>query len=107
MKAAMNGVLNFSVHDGWWLEACVEGQNGWGIGRRPEWSDLSGPEEGEDENDLFSKLSYLVLPTYYQNQTRWLEMARASIATVGPLFNSYRMAEDYIARVYSDSSAGS
>lgn len=107
MKAAMNGVLNFSVHDGWWLEAGVEGQNGWGIGRRPEWSDLSGPEEGEDEDDLFSKLSYLVLPTYYQNQPRWLEMARASIATVGPLFNSYRMAEDYIARVYSESGSGS
>jgi starch phosphorylase len=101
MKAAMNGVLNLSTNDGWWLEGGIEGVNGWGIGRRPEWSDLSESREGEDEEDMFSKLSALVLPTYYQDQGMWREMQRKSIATVGPLFNSYKMVEDYVSKVYS------
>jgi starch phosphorylase len=104
MKAAINGVLNLSVYDGWWLEGGIEGVNGWGIGRRPAWADLGESQEGEEENDLYSKLSGSVLPTYYNDHERWLEMAKASIATVGALFNSYRMVEDYVTRVYSRAS---
>jgi starch phosphorylase len=105
MKAAMNGVLNLSVYDGWWLEGGIESVNGWGIGRRTEWADLSESPDKEDENDLFSKLSDQVLPLYYRERGKWMEMAKASIATVGPLFNSYRMVEDYVTRVYSVAAA--
>jgi glycogen phosphorylase len=101
MKAAMNGVLNLSVYDGWWLEGGVEGVNGWGIGRRTEWTDLAGPAEGEDEKDLYTKLAESVVPTYYGQREKWTEMSKSSIATVGPQFNSYRMAEDYLTRVYA------
>ena len=101
IKAAMNGVLNLSTYDGWWLEGGVEGVNGWGVGKRPDWSDLSDSRDGEDEGDLFSKLSSKVLPTYYGNKDRWLAMQKSSISTVGPLFNSYRMVEEYVAKVYS------
>src|SRR5208337_638342 len=47
MKAAMNGVLNLSVYDGWWLEGGIESVNGWGIGRRTEWADLSESPDKE------------------------------------------------------------
>jgi len=101
MKAAMNGVLNLSTNDGWWLEGGIEGVNGWGIGKRNEWADLSESREGEDEEDLYSKLTSMVLPTYYRDPEMWREMQKRSIATVGPLFNSYKMVEDYVAKVYS------
>ncbi len=101
MKAAMNGALNLSVYDGWWLEGGVEGENGWGIGSRPTWEDPSESQDSEDQNDLYAKLEQSVLPTYYGNPDKWSDMSRSSIATVGPLFNSYRMVEDYVSRVYS------
>jgi len=101
MKAAMNGGLNFSVHDGWWLEGGIEGVNGWGIGPRPEWKDLSAPVDGEDADDMYRKLADEIIPTYYSDRARWWNMSKTSIATVGPLFNSYRMAEDYVTKVYS------
>ena len=101
IKAAMNGVLNLSVYDGWWLEGGIDGVNGWGVGRRTDWSDLSESVEGEDEAGLYSKLSSAVLPTFYQDRERWVDMQKRSVATVGPLFNSYRMAEEYVTKVYA------
>lgn len=105
MKAAMNGVLNLSAHDGWWLEGGVEGVNGWGIGRRTDWSDLEGPNDGEDENDLYVKIADAVLPLYYKGREKWWEMSKSGIATAGARFNSYRMAEDYVTKVYARASA--
>jgi starch phosphorylase len=100
MKAAMNAVLNFSVYDGWWLEGGVEGVNGWGIGRRAPWGDLT--EDGDsDLQDLYNKLSESILPTYYNEKDKWWTMGKNSIATVGPIFNSYRMINEYEAKVYS------
>ena len=104
IKAAMNGVLNLSVSDGWWLEGGIEGVNGWGIGPRPDWADLSDSTDGEDEADLYTKLSNVVLPTYYHDREKWVRMQKSSIATVGPLFNSYRMVQEYVARVYARTS---
>ena len=100
MKAAMNAVLNFSVYDGWWLEGGVEGVNGWGIGRRAPWGDLK--EDGDsDLPDLYHKLSEFILPTYYHEKEKWWTMGKNSVATVGPMFNSYRMINEYEAKVYS------
>jgi starch phosphorylase len=101
IKAAMNGALNFSVYDGWWLEGGIEGFNGWGIGRRPEWNDLSDPVDREDIDDMYRKLADEIVPTYYNDRARWSNMCRMSIATVGPLFNSYRMLGEYVTKVYS------
>jgi len=50
---------------------------------------------------LYSKLSSSVLPTFYKERERWIDMQKRSIATVGPLFNSYRMVEEYVTRVYA------
>jgi len=101
MKAAMNGVLNFSTWDGWWLEGGVERVNGWGIGKRPQWDDLSESDEAEDLRDLYSKLSEEILPLYYNDRGRWLEMAKASIATIGPRFNTHRMVREYLTKWYA------
>jgi starch phosphorylase len=102
MKAAMNGVPNISVYDGWWAEGGLEGVNGWGIGKRVPLSDISETSDPEDQREIYNKLSQTILPTFYGNRERWLGMAKASIATVGPLFNSYRMVQDYLVRVYSE-----
>ena len=105
MKAALNGVLNLSVWDGWWLEGGIEGENGWGIGKRPGWEDLEESDDSEDLKDLFDKLARDVVPTYYRHYGRWLEMAKVGIATIGPRFNTYRMVREYLAKWYAKSNS--
>lgn len=66
MKAAHNGVVNFSVLDGWWTEGCVEGVTGWSIGPHPK-ELVTEMERREIElRDLYSKLEYLIVPTFYE-----------------------------------------
>jgi starch phosphorylase len=101
MKAGMNGVLNLSTWDGWWLEGGVDRVNGWGIGRRPRWDDLSESNDSDDLADLYARLAKDVMPLYYGDRDGWLKMAKASIATVGPKFNTYRMAREYLAKWYA------
>lgn len=96
MKSAMNGVLNLSVLDGWWPEGCKHGVTGWQIGNAYE-----GP--GQDEHDLRSLYQVLldeVVPTYYFNRPRWLEMMRASISMSHYQFSSERMLKEYYVRMY-------
>ena len=93
MKAALNGVLNFSVLDGWWPEACRHGVNGWAIG---------GDDAGDPERDaasLYATLEGEILPAY-ADRARWIEMMRASIATAEEGFTSDRMLREYFARLY-------
>ncbi len=101
MKAAMNGVINFSTWDGWWLEGGIEGINGWGIGPRPHWLDMSESNDEEDLEDIYGKLQHLILPAYYYHQDEWVKMMKNSIATVGPYFNTYRMVSEYFVKIYS------
>ena len=75
-----------------------------GVGRRVEWADPGDSRDAEDEEALYNKLSSDVLPVFYRDSHRWTEMQKSSIATVGPLFNSYRMVEDYVTKVYSRAS---
>lgn len=100
MKAGMNGVLNFSTWDGWWLEGGIEGVNGWGIGPKPSWQDTTESKDEEDLEDLYSKLAYIIMPTYYKRKDRWVELMKNSIATIGPYFNTHRMVSEYISKIY-------
>jgi glycogen phosphorylase len=96
MKAAMNGVMNLSVLDGWWPEGCEHGVNGWQIGDAFE-----GP--GQDENDQLSLCRVLereVVSTYYTDHPRWVAMMRASIEMSQWRFSSHRMIEEYYTRMY-------
>ena len=95
MKAALNGILNFSVLDGWWPEACRHGVNGWAIGNGEE------ADPAHDLASLYATLENEILPAY-ANRARWLEMMQASIATAEEGFTSDRMLREYFARLYED-----
>ena len=94
MKAAFNGVLNLSVLDGWWVEACIEGVTGWSVGD----GDLSAsPRHAEA---LYRKLETIVLPLYARDRTRWIWMMKQSISKIGAFFNSQRMMRRYATEAY-------
>ena len=96
MKAAMNGVLNFSVLDGWWPEGCEAGVTGWAIGGGAE-----GPDQDQrDLASLYDTLENEVLPVF-GDPTRWTAMMRASIEMAVTRFSSDRMVNEYFARLYS------
>jgi starch phosphorylase len=93
MKAALNGVLNFSVLDGWWPEACRHGVNGWAIGEARE------PDQERDLGSLYATLEDDIIPAW-ADRTRWTAMMRASIASVEDAFSSARMVREYFAQLY-------
>src|SRR3546814_3616314 len=90
MKAALNGILNLSVLDGWWVEACIDGTTGWAIG-----NGLASETHGEDAADLYRKLEEIVLPLYYDDRPRWLWMMKQAIGKIACYFNSHRMMRRY------------
>lgn len=96
MKAAMNGVLNLSVLDGWWPEGCEHGVNGWQVGDGYEGA-------GQDERDLKALHRVLlneVIPTYYFDRARWVRMMRNSI-TMSARFSASRTVREYYRKMYS------
>lgn len=100
MKAAHNGVINFSVLDGWWIEGWIEGVTGWSIG--PEPGDELSFEEGRkrDTDDLYSKLEYMIAPTFYHRKDEWVRMMNNSIGMLAYYFNSHRMMRRYVTEAY-------
>jgi len=100
MKAACNGVINFSVLDGWWIEGCIEGINGWAIGPHPMAS-IGGDERRNSEiKDLYNKLEYLIVPKFYHDKDGWREMMKSSIAKTAYYFHSHRMVRGYVTEAY-------
>jgi glycogen phosphorylase len=99
MKASMNGVLNLSILDGWWPEACQHGVNGWQFGDGFE-SDSETKLDDNDREALYKVLLEEVVPTYYDNRKKWLEMMRASIITTRDAFGVKRMLEEYYEHLY-------
>lgn len=94
MKAAVNGVLNLSVLDGWWVEGWIEGVTGWSIG-----TDLA--LQGEHHaSDLYDKLEGTVLPLFYNDRSRWIWMMKQSISKLASYFNSQRMMRRYATEAY-------
>jgi starch phosphorylase len=100
MKAAHNGVMNFSVLDGWWIEGCVEGLTGWAIGPSP--NETIGEEERRKRElaDLYNKLEYLIIPKFYKERDSWIGMMKNSIGKVAYYFNSHRMMRRYATDAY-------
>ena len=109
MKAAMNGVVNASVLDGWWAEA-YDGENGFAIGE-PAGAELVevADEEARDAADaaaLYAVLEGQVLPAFAERDVDgvprvWTAIVKASLATVGPRFCATRMVREYVDRVYA------
>ncbi len=100
MKATHNGIPNFSVLDGWWIEGHIEGVTGWSIG--PATINQTNPEEMayEDAMDLYQKLRNVIVPMFYQNREGWIDMMRQSIAFNASFFNTHRMVQQYAANAY-------
>ncbi|TFF97728.1 MAG: alpha-glucan family phosphorylase [Promethearchaeota archaeon] len=102
MKAALNGVLNFSVLDGWWIEGYkMKKESGWAIGKFPE-----EYKEGEnindwerDANEIYDILEDEIIPTY-MNHDEWLFKCKNAIA-LASYFNTHRMIEEYAKRAYN------
>jgi len=99
MKAAMNGVLNLSILDGWWPEACMHGVNGWQFG-----DGFESAEDAElDKHDYkaFKKvLRDEVLPVYYEQREQWIKMMAESIRTTREPFGMKRMLHEYETKMY-------
>ena len=103
-KAGMNGVLNLSVLDGWWAEG-YNGKNGWAI--TPHGQEFDHEYRNQQEaNDLLDIIENEVIPSYYDRGTQgystsWVSMARESMKSIIPNFNSQRMLVDYFNKLYS------
>jgi glycogen phosphorylase len=96
MKAALNGVPQLSVLDGWWVEGCVEGVTGWAVGELDE-------RAGGDAAKLYDKLEQVVLPLYYAGGTErpgWLRVMQGAISKNAAYFNSHRMMRRYATEAY-------
>ena len=103
MKAAANGVLNLSIGDGWWPEAC-DGENGWVIGGGPLYDDPELQEE-LDRSILYRLLEEEVVPLFFDRDEDglprgWLERVRHNLATIPPVFNTDRMVGEYAEAAY-------
>ncbi|MFW6014013.1 MAG: alpha-glucan family phosphorylase [Candidatus Nanoarchaeia archaeon] len=96
MKAAHNGVPQFSVLDGWWLEGHLEGITGWSIGAHPD----EDEKESNEVEDLYSKLEYVILPLFYDNRSGWIDVMRNSISINASFFNTHRMVQQYVLNAY-------
>ncbi len=95
MKAALNGVPSLSVLDGWWAEGCIEGVTGWSVG------DHGDPNTaGLDGADLYNKLQNIVLPLYYEDRERWIQIMKNAITKNGNYFHSHRMMRRYATEAY-------
>jgi starch phosphorylase len=95
MKAALNGVINFSVLDGWWIEAWQEGVTGWAID--PPADNLS-PEQHAAA--LYAKLADVILPLFHNDRAAWIWMIKQSIGKIAPVFNTTHMMRRYAAEAY-------
>ncbi|MBI1227703.1 MAG: alpha-glucan family phosphorylase [Bacteroidetes bacterium] len=100
MKASMNGVLNLSILDGWWPEACDHGVNGWQFGDALELEDPVA-QDLHDMNGLHTVLTKEVVPTFYEDKNQWRRMMRNSVVSTHEQFSVKRMLEEYYELLYS------
>jgi len=99
MKAAMNGVLNLSILDGWWPEACRHGVNGWQFADGFE-SPKDALVDKHDFKAFKAVLTQEVLPAYYDHPDRWVDMMVESIRSTREIFSVKRMLNEYYDRMY-------
>jgi starch phosphorylase len=102
-KAAINGVLNFSVLDGWWYEG-FNGSNGWAIGEDRDYEDTEA-QDAADAESLYQTLEREIIPLYYSRAIddlpgEWLAWVKRSVITLAPLFSMRRMSKEYVSKMY-------
>lgn len=103
MKAALNGVLNCSILDGWWDEA-YESDLGWAIGRREKYPNQDTADDLESRG-LYDLLENQIVPLFYQRDEHgvpreWIARMKKCIHRLAPAFNTHRMVQDYAEKLY-------
>ncbi len=100
MKAALNGVPNFSVLDGWWIEGHIEGVTGWSIG--PPADQVCSEDDcyEDDVNDLYTKLDETIIPLFYENRSGWIQVMKNAISKNAYYFNTHVMMRRYVTEAY-------
>ena len=102
-KASVNGVINFSVLDGWWAEGYTQ-NNGWTIGSNQEYDSYEAQDQA-DSQSLYKTLEEKIIPTFYDRDknnmpTKWIELMKNSIITTGGKYSTSRMLVDYTNNYY-------
>jgi glycogen phosphorylase len=100
MKAAHNGVMNFSVLDGWWIEGWIENLTGWAIGPHADETVDDAVCFRKELEDLYNKLEYVITPAFYDRRDEWVWLMKNSIGKVAYYFNSHRMMRRYVTEAY-------
>ena len=96
MKATHNGVPNFSVLDGWWIEGHIENYTGWAIGPSPD----VPADPARDADDLYYKLESTIIPTFYSDKKIWIRIMENAIGKNAYYFNTHRMMRLYVTEAY-------
>ena len=103
-KASVNGVVNFSVLDGWWAEGYDE-TNGWSIGTETNY-DSYEIQDNADSDSIYSTLENKIIPAYYKRQNEkgfskeWIRYMKNSIMSTGGKYSTSRMLIDYVEQIY-------
>ena len=100
MKAALNGVPNFSILDGWWIEGHIEGVTGWSIGAASNGTAPDRNHDAEDALDLYQKLEKLIIPLYYNDRPGWIRLMKNAISKNAYYFNTHSMMRRYVTEAY-------
>ena len=104
MKAAMNGVLNLSVLDGWWYEGYREGA-GWALTDERVYQD-QGFQDSLDASTIYSLIENEIAPLYFDQDENgcshgWVEVVKKSLAEIAPVYTTKRMMDDYFSKFYN------
>ncbi len=102
-KASVNGVINFSVLDGWWAEAYNQ-KNGWRIGFNSDYESYEAQDVTDSQN-IYETLENKIIPMYYQKDDnklskQWIAMMKESIISTGGNYSTARMLSDYTEQYY-------
>ena len=102
-KASVNGVINFSVLDGWWAEG-YNANNGWKIGTNSNYDNYE-VQDNDDSESIYNTLEKKIIPNYYDRNDKgysntWLNIMKESIISTGGRFSTSRMLVDYVNNLY-------
>jgi len=99
MKAALNGIPSLSILDGWWIEGCIVGVTGWAIGENE-----SGVNRDDnrikDAESIYKKLEEIIIPMFYNDRKKFINIMCHAIALNGSFFNTQRMMHQYVLKAY-------
>jgi starch phosphorylase len=103
MKAGCHGCLNLSILDGWWREG-YDGTNGFAIGDDSHPDSVEEPDRRDSEN-LFQVLTEEVVPSFFNRAANgipreWVRRIRRAMVTLVPVYNTWRMVQEYAHRYY-------